>query len=293
MKKPIVTALAAVALSAGAHAETKFYGKFNVSTAYNDSTEEFTVDSHASRLGIKGSDDLGFATLVYKAEYQHNVDDGSANGNSSVKARSTYVGLKYDGLGTVKLGKMDTPLKKSQGKFDLFNDVYDIKRGLAGENRENNSINYTSEKLGSVQVSAAAILNEGGSDGYSVSGVLKQGNLFASVAYDKDVDFESTIRATAIFTQGDIRLGALVNRVEEGSEDDIGYAFNAALTKGLHTFKAQFGTADQVATGAQALTVGVDRKLAKTTTAYLIADSYEADLVDTVNEVRVGLVHKF
>jgi len=68
MKKPIVTALAAVALSAGAHAETKFYGKFNVSTAYNDSSEEFTVDSHASRLGIKGSDDLGFATLVYRLQ---------------------------------------------------------------------------------------------------------------------------------------------------------------------------------------------------------------------------------
>jgi len=299
MKKPLITAIAALALSTGAQAETKFYGKMNVSTGFDDASEDFSVNSHASRLGVKGSDDLGFATVIYQAEYGNNIDAGGTLG-----ARNTYLGLDYDGLGTVKLGRMDTPMKTSQGKFDLFNDVFDISDGLLAENRANNQLNYTSEKMGNLQVSGSAIFEQANSDGYSFSAEFEKDALYAAVAYNKDVQDGDlgaaldTVRATFVYNQNNLRLGAMVNHVEVGAFDDTGFAFNLAVTQGLHVFKAQFISSDQrtdgvLDTGYQAVMAGVDRKLAKTTKAYVYARSSESDNVSSAAEAVVGLEHKF
>jgi len=304
MKKPLVLAIAAAAFASGAQAESKFYGKMNVSLNYDETSETFELASNASRLGVKGSDDLGSTKVVYQAEFELAVDDGLATDEddgtdtdtNTVKPRDTYVGLAYAGMGTVKMGIMDTPLKKSQGKFDQFNDVIDMKNVLDGENRMANSINYTTEKMGGVQVSVSAILAEdGSSDGYSASAVFSSDSLYLAGAYDTKVKGESTQRVTAIFKAGNASFGALINNVDEADTADaeLGYAANVAYKLGANTLKAQYEMGDQKAAGATSLSLGVDHKLAKTTKAFVYVNQFETDNSDANTALALGLEHKF
>lgn len=300
MKKPLLTVAVSMALAATAQAESQFYGKMNVATVYNDTTEKAAVESYASRLGVKGSENLGSTTVIYQAEFQTDIDgDGDV-----FKQRDSYVGLHYAGMGTVKMGVMDTPLKKSQGKFDLFNDVIDISQTITGETRAANSLNYTTEKMGAVQISASVIFAEDGtSDGYSANAIFKADSLYAALAYDTKVGNESTVRATAIYTMGDLAFGALVNQVDsddaaavDADADELAYAVNASMKAGSNTYKIQFEAGDQgkiSEVGAQSLSLGVDHKLAKTTKAYLYANQFESDVTDSAVGVALGLEHKF
>lgn len=294
MKKPLIAAAISMALVGTAQAESQFYGKMNVAVGYNDASEKAGVESYASRLGIKGSENLGTSTVVYQAEYETDIDgDGTV-----FKQRDSYVGLHYAGMGTVKMGVMDTPLKKSQGKFDLFNDVFDMKSVISGDNRAANSLNYTTEKMGALQVSASVVFAEdGSSDGYSANATFNADSLYAAVAYDTKVGNESTIRATGIYSMGDLSVGALVNQVDSddvtGDADELAFGMNAAMKAGANTFKAQYLSGDQKEAGAESITLGADHKLAKTTKAYLYANQFESDTTDSSVTVALGLEHKF
>ena len=294
MKKPLIAAAISMALVGTAQAESQFYGKMNVAVGYDETSEKFGLSSNASRLGIKGSEDLGSSTVVYQAEYETDIDgDGTV-----LKQRDSYVGLHYAGMGTVKMGVMDTPLKKSQGKFDLFNDVFDMKAVITGDNRSANSLNYTTEKMGAVQLSASVVFAEDGtSDGYSANAIFNADSLYASVAYDTKVGNESTIRATGIYSMGDLSVGALLNQVDSddvtGDEDELAFGMNAAMKAGANTFKAQYLSGDQKEAGAESITLGADHKLAKTTKAYFYANQFESDTADSNVTVALGLEHKF
>lgn len=297
MKKPLIAAAISMALASVAQAETQFYGKMNVSVSYNDLTEDFDLNEHASRLGVKGSDDLGSVKVVYQAEFSNPTDTGG------IGARDTFVGLAYPGIGTMKMGLMDTPLKKSQGKFDLFNDVVDIKNVLDGENRRANSVNFTTEKLGALQVSFSAVLNNSSdnpgisdTDGYSASVTYSKDAIYAAVAYDTKVNEESVQRATFIYNMGEMTVGALINNVDtaDTADAELGLGLNASMTKGANTFKVQYVSGDQKASGRVNLSAGVDHKLAKTTKAYAVATINEED--NTFAEYTAlifGLEHKF
>lgn len=296
MKKPLIAVAVSMALASVAQAESKFYGKVNASVSYNDLSESFDLNDHASRLGVKGSEDLGSVTVVYQAEFSHPNDVGGLG------ARDTFVGFQYAGLGTVKMGRMDTPLKKSQGKFDLFNDIVDIKNVLDGDNRSNNSVNFTTEKLGALQVSVSAVLNDStqgagsDTDGYSASVTYKTGDIYAAVAYDTKVKEESVQRATFIYTMGDMRFGALINNVDktDTADAELGFGLNASMKMDANTLKLQYVSGDQKAAGRTNLSAGLDHKLAKTTKAYVAATiSTEDDASAEYNAVTVGLEHKF
>ena len=131
----------------------------------NDGT---SVDDVASRLGIKGSEDLGNGLkAVYKMEFSVPVGSSSTIGN-----RNQYVGLA-GGFGTVLMGRHDTPTKMIQGA-DLFNDGVADNGAMAGglgafgkgmENRVNNVLAYVSPSFSGVKLIAAFVPKETGGDG--------------------------------------------------------------------------------------------------------------------------------
>ncbi len=293
MNKTLIALATSMALVSVTQADSKFYGKMNVATAYESESEVFAVESNASRLGVKGSEDLSSSKIIYQAEYEIDVDgDGDV-----LKQRNTYIGLAYKGMGTVKMGIMDTPLKTSQGKFDLFNDVIDIKKVLGGENRRPNTVNYTTEKMGNLKSSVSVILPEdGSSEGISANVTYKMGNIYASVAVDNNVTGETTQRATAIYNLGDIKVGALINNFNSSATngDELGFAVNASMKMGMNTLKAQYESGEQKEAGASSLSLGADHKLAKATKAYFVFSQFAAD--DATKEktiLAVGLEHKF
>ncbi len=303
--KLMTLAAASLALSVGAQADTQVYGKMNVSFNYSDTDPKTSLESNASRLGIKGSEDLASSKLIYQAEYEIDVDGGSP---TPFKQRDIYIGLVYNGMGIVKMGVVDTPLKKSQGKFDLFNDVVDIKQVLTGENRMANSINYTSEKMGDIQASVSLILPEDAAgvrdEGISASVTFKQGDIYAAAAIDENVtsNANSTQRITVTYNLGDISVGGLINNVDatDSADDELGFAANVSMKMGMNTFKAQFEKGDQgefgndtpPITGSTLMTVGVDHKLGKASKAFAYLTKFDSDASDAMR-IALGLEHKF
>ncbi|MCG5494432.1 porin [Ectothiorhodospira variabilis] len=129
MKKTVLAfaVAAAVGVPAAAAADTTLYGRLNVSLDFVDNGEDSShqLASNSSRLGVRGSEDLGFAGLrgVYQIEgaLQGGNNDAAFDG-SSLTARNTYLGLAGD-FGELRLGKHDTPYKMSTLRLNFFADT--------------------------------------------------------------------------------------------------------------------------------------------------------------------------
>lgn len=234
MKKLLLATLVTAASIGAAQADgPTVYGKINVSI---DSTKnqlntksETSVDSNASRLGVKGSEKLtDKLSAIYGIEWGvtidsnksiataagtgYNTDNSSSGSTVDLVARNRYIGLQYEGLATLKVGRLDTNLKTvayvnpAQG-VDIFDDYvngsFDSTQTFGGENRINNVIALESAKfdLGFGQVAANFLIapsektvakNTVGTTGVTAtsSSVLftnKDAGLYTGLAYDSNI----------------------------------------------------------------------------------------------------------
>ncbi|OGS90425.1 MAG: hypothetical protein A2X75_03485 [Gallionellales bacterium GWE2_58_10] len=143
MKKKLITLAvastltAAVAVSAPAFADTSnvtVYGFANLSydLTNNGVVGVNKVSSSQSRLGLKGSEDLGDGlSAVWQIEQGINMDNAGAAGNG-LGTRNTFLGLSSGSAGTFILGRHDTPYKIATRGLDLFADTIADNRGLMG-----------------------------------------------------------------------------------------------------------------------------------------------------------------
>lgn len=155
MKKLLLTTLISTLSIGVVHAEEPtLYGKINVSVgSIKDDLNKGTttkVDSNSSRFGIKGSEKLNDSlSALYGIEWEVNVDGNASN--PDLTARNRYAGLQYDGVGEIKIGKLDSYVKTAQNGIDIFDDLVDgnldAKKTFAGEDRYNNVIALESAKL--------------------------------------------------------------------------------------------------------------------------------------------------
>ncbi|ELW86894.1 porin [Acinetobacter bereziniae] len=151
MKKVLLAAAITTLSISAAQAAPTLYGKFNVSLDQIDKNkfvdESVTnVTSNNSRIGIKGEEKLtDKLSALYLAEWQVNTDgDGT-----DLSMRNRYVGIKSDGIATLKVGRFDTYLRNTAGNNqDIFNDLIelDMTAILAGEDRINNVIGFETDK---------------------------------------------------------------------------------------------------------------------------------------------------
>ena len=304
----------------------KVYGRVDVAQTRVDadtaSDAYWDVASYASRLGIKGELETDHnVSIIYKYEVEINPTEDQINSSDDsnfLKARNQYVGLKSS-FGTVKLGRMDTPLKTSQGKVDIFSDhAADIKKILEGENREGDMLHYTSPKWNGVQAKLALIAGEnndsgnfdadanGISDGTSFSLAYKDDQYYAAVAVDSDVDKHDLVRVTATAKFGDYGVGALYQAGETGEgvseEDHDGFTLSGYYKLGATKLKLQYGQSEDEVVSSGATTeydlvaVGVDYKLAKPTTLYAEYTNVGKETATTdedTNTLAFGIKHKF
>ena len=238
MKKLLLaTAVAALSVSA-ANAAPQIYGKAFVTADYvnaeiegrittpNDSDsakfDENTVEinSHASRLGFKGSEAMTANTdLIYQLEYGINVDSA---GDNTFKSRDTFLGLANKDFGQVRVGRNTSVLDYvnnvtvTEGYWDnlgsnTLNTEIDLDvdangnvtgdtdglvqaLNMVSDARQNNSIVWIAPKYNGVPVELAlqysADESFGSNDnGYGASVMFDQGSGFtAGLAYTKDMD---------------------------------------------------------------------------------------------------------
>ena len=333
--KKIALSLAVAAAPFVAQAETieiekpEFYGKVNVaqeSVQQKDAGNINQLNSNASRLGVKGKIALnGGLTGIYQAEFEMFVDDGDksktlkgtgegtlesgedievevkSTGYTSLSQRNTFIGVK-GGFGEVKAGIFDTPFKASQKKVDLFNDLQgDIKHIIsASENREKNSVQYTSPSMAGLVATVDHINSESEAvnNGLSASLAYTRGDIYVAYAYDTEVSGEGVdaARVVAQYKVGAVQLGALWETTEVDGADSVdGWMASAAVkVSGDVTLKAQYGASDIQEEGGVSYSIGADYKLAKAAKTFVYMTSEESD-DESVNAqyYGVGLEYKF
>lgn len=300
-----------LSLASAANATPKVYGKANISYQYNDSDAGdgvWELQSNASRVGIKGELDLiDGLTGIYKAEYEVNfTDGGSSNSTKLFKSRNTYAGVKGS-WGKVFFGIHDTPVKKAQGKVDLFNDykLGDIKGVVEGENRINNTLSYQSPKFAGgfkgwimlVPGEQAGTDEDGPADGISASITYKDGPIYAALAIDSDVDNRDLVRGAIQYKAKQFMVGAIVQSSEDadGAGDrETGFVVSGGYKFGRNLVKAQYSSSDESTQGANMVSVGLDHKLTKKSKIYGFYSVYDTDAANSEqSSIGVGIEHKF
>jgi predicted porin len=151
MQKKIIALAITAAISSSAFAadtsSVTVYGLADVSfdsintgtptttgTAATTGVRSNRVASNSSRLGFKGSEDLGNGlSAIFQIESQ--IDFGYTNANNTnnrLGSRDTFVGLSSAEAGTVLLGRHDTPYKMATRAYDVFADGIADNRSIMG-----------------------------------------------------------------------------------------------------------------------------------------------------------------
>ena len=322
MKKVLLSAAVVSTLSLASYGfadgpiDSTIYGKVNVSVVNTDngSTDQWKLNSNASRLGVKGKTELSDGLYaVYKAEFEISVDDGDKDGQT-FSQRNIMAGIRGS-FGTVWAGKHDSPTKLAQNKIDLFNDLEgDIKNTFEGENRVSNIVAYTSPSINGFATTVAMMPGEGAdldgdgnddtglTDGISYSVSYTKDNLYIAVAGDQDVDSQDLMRIVAQYKMDALKLGVMYQQNEDnlGTKDESGFFVSAAYSlDDKTTLKAQYGSIEDDADGDKedSLSLGADYKLAKGTKVYVFytdnTDSSVGKADSDATAYGLGMEHKF
>ena len=304
------------------------YGKAYVSFRSVDDGQDSVTDirNNASRIGIKGKEELSDSlSAIYLLEYETFVDgetrnnsrtecidvsdaqDGSVlncfidDDTETFSQRNTYIGLQTV-AGTFIAGRIDTPLKRSQSRLDLFNDLEgDIKNIITNnDNRENDSLHYiTPSSLGPFQATVAYIASGDADvdDGTSLSLAYSTDPLYVAVAVDSDVEAEGTdvVRLVGLFRLGGFQFGGLWEDVDAEEGDDVdGWVVSARYKIDAHWYlNLQFGESDVIAEGGEGFSAGAEYRFTKTTRLFGYYTTEEANNGVDNDFVGVALEVKF
>ena len=129
-------------------------------------------EGRASRVGVKGSEDLGGGLkAIYQVEFGINLNDTNndvLNNADAITMRNSFVGLA-GGWGTFLMGRHDTPMKISTAKLDLFADTMADYNGTVGfqDLRADNAVAYISPSWAGFTFAGAVIPSGGATGGVS------------------------------------------------------------------------------------------------------------------------------
>lgn len=261
-KKLLALAVAgAMAAPLAAQAEVTIYGVAHVSVDALDNDQDdgdgLFVSSNSSRIGFKGSEDLGGGLkAIWQLESRVDLDESGGD----FATRNSFVGLA-GGFGAVIVGRHDTPFKIIGRKVDLFADqIGDSQNiisfgaeetvGNAGlwDLRPNNVIAYISPSFNGLQAIAAYVTSpqtvaginlgdEGNDDdnsAYSLNVTYSNGPLFVGAAYEVHnletiqgalggavtEDNESAFRLAASYEFGAFKVTGLYQQIQDSAGID-------------------------------------------------------------------------
>jgi len=275
------------------------------------------VNSHYSRFGIKGTEDLGNGlSAFFQMEFHLHADDGQ-DGYDVRNNRNTFVGLAGN-WGKVGIGRNDSPYKKSTSSLELFSLIQGDYNGIGFHDlRMNDTIFYYSPNWNGFSFGAA--IGVPSDDEYamadgveivSLAATYKNGPWFASLAHEGYSD-EHAYNETTPEDKWRLGLGYTANGFHVGfiyeERDDIeadsdwdadSWQLSASYTFGNNVIKAAYGEEDDDYYGdAELFSIGLDHKLSKRTKVYAAYADYDADEHDgydyDYDSFGVGIVHKF
>ena len=171
-----------------AAADVQVYGRAHVSLDYLDDGKDYNeanLSSNSSRLGFKVNQKVNDDLNVFaQIEQEINFASGS-NDDNGIKfaTRDTFVGVKSNSYGQVRVGRFDSPFKVARSPINFFGDqLGDMRNVTRADNirfdeRNANTIEYKSPKIGSgFNVLAALSLHDGKVDSKDTDGTGKNDN---------------------------------------------------------------------------------------------------------------------
>lgn len=325
--------LAAPLANAASHGGSKLtvYGKAHVDVVSNDENDNWTINSNSSRLGFKGSEDLGNGMKVnFKYETTVNITDGAASGTFG-SARNAYAGLSGD-FGEVRIGRHDTPAKTAfyaAGNDRIGDSILDLNGSFGfSELRSDNVLAYIAPKMGGITILAAIIpgegvgsaptnaTNNGLADAISLGAIYKAGPVKASFGYTDAADAVNGNTASlelmnlggSYAVSDTINVGLQYQTVEAGTNERTAFAVTGEIGFGMNSLVLMFGNAEDDVSGAtadsDATGLGVKHKFSKRTSGYVAfvdgdvparANPWIGNGGSTANGSRygIGLIHNF
>ena len=340
MKKSLIALAVAGAFAAPAFAATSnvdVYGKLHVSVSVFDETvdsldhdanpatpalrgtNDLQFSSNVSRIGFKGSEDLGGGlNAIWQIESGVNLDEQ----NGTWAGRNSFVGLN-GGFGTVLLGNHDTPLRLVGRAVDLFGDTMADSRNVMGggsDARAKNVAAYISPSFSGFSVAAAYTTDLKGdgtqinTDGlkfdptdltakqldsgdqadngaYNLNATYTNGPIYVGVGYG-DGDYHENaglgahIRLAGGFSFGNAKIVAQYDSLEDdtpttGTGDMDAWMVGGSYTMGAIVLKANYMTKEYDLSTAEPTqyAIGADYNLSKRSSIYALYAATEDGVV--------------
>ena len=236
MKKTLI-ALAVLGAFGVAHAsDVTIYGKLQPSYDFIDqggsNGDVVDMKSNSSRLGFKGSEDLGGGLkAIFQIESKAEITE-TGNG-STLSSRDSWVGLAGE-FGSLTFGTHQTAYVKSTASYDFFSDsIGDYNNIMAKVNgskvlddRADKSAYYKSPKMSGFQVLASYAMNDAheyntaDNDNYALALTYANGPLKLVAAYEVDQNANSDYTGMKIGAGYKLPMGTQLNAIYENVDID-------------------------------------------------------------------------
>lgn len=304
--------LGACAASAQAQSNVTVYGVVDLGFAKTTGQTLVERENHASRLGLRGTEDLGGGlSAIFNLESEILADTGAQKGN--LFERQANVGLR-GAFGTAYLGRTKNLLDGAQGRVEPFaadgvvGKVDEaMMRGGVGVSRVSNSLTYNSPSFGGLVLGAQAVASEvnGAKAGFGMLATYDNGPISAHGGYERAVQAVATpVEATLWAVGGGYKFGAAkVTAAYSKGDTDVAatgqfksYLVGLAYTIGQGDAKAVYGNQKQSNNKVSDLGtvkeigVGYDYHLSKRTDLYAYAGR---ERVKSLTSYQMGISHKF
>jgi predicted porin len=332
MKKILAIAIAS-AFAAPAFAATSnvdIYGVMNISIEDTNATNtELQVTDRQSRIGFKGTEDLGGGLkAIWQIESTISPSNQDGVGGGTLAGRNSFVGLS-GGFGTVLMGRHDTPYKlATQGKLDIFADTIADTNGGSGiattgkdgftqliegssghDHRSPDAIAYVSPTFSGFTLSGAVISTNNVAnldsndtvDAYSLSAAYENGPLYVALGYQDVEQLDSAAFKVGVgYKFGAAKIGFIYEDIDNAptnaGNDRSSWVVNGAYAMGAITLKAQYGQVDRDLDSKQSkFSLGADYSLSKRTTAFAVYDSNTTkdNATGNLTGYALGVKHSF
>jgi len=303
MKKQFALGLVAAVCATGAFAQSSVtvYGRLNVtveSTKVGDGDRTGSVNNNSSRIGFKGTEDLG-GGMKAGFQIEHGFDPSSGTAGTPFWGRQAEVNLS-GGFGTVRLGTFTSEAYFATSDYiGMHNhetgDSSDAYYAYLGRNT--NKVGYMSPSMGGLVFHAAVSIAEGTDTEktYDLAANYDAGPLHLGAGYEKNGD-ANQFALRALYEMGAFTFGATVQRVNDIPVlgNNTNFRVSAMYAMGASEFHLNVGRTNEwsgvnAGDGTQ-WTLGYNYNLSKRTKVY---GYYTKEGVTDFDAFALGIRHNF
>lgn len=312
MKKTLIAlaVLGSVAGVAQAQSAVTIYGKLDQGVRKQTSEATQLTNRAASRIGFKGSEDLGGGlSAIFQFENRFKADTGVQDDATHLFKAQSNVGLK-GAFGTVRLGRIYNNVDDIAAGLDPFGQdgISAMQTNALAVTRQDNSIRYDSTNFSGFAVQAIYSFKEAATpapasanDGYGVSATYNNGPISLAAGWNRKTNSNDSNYAVigGGYAFGPAKVTALYEDVKNKAGATEVKQKNAliglAYTVGSGTINASYGQLKTADIKDKKLAVGYTHNLSKRTSLYGNAarTDFGTTGVETKNGVEVGVTHNF